>query len=427
MSLTNIISAIGNTNSIYPLLIRDCGIENPTKVLLTYNQNKEESPKIAKLATRERFIDEYAVSAVWLGGIPLIDRISNYLIKKAGYNPGINLKLFKNNGLQNIEENIKNFKGKVPDYIIKELEKAKNNKPMLEKLIACKFLASTLIPITLMGFIIPKFIFASSAKKIEEQKKKLQENTLKIGTSKPADFQKLSNCINNKKVSFKGWVSTVANFSTVEKMAVTDGGYAIGRLGTARNKNEGIDISFKMAGMMFLNYLAPKYIQKILDKATNEVTNLNVSLDPKVFENKELLQQIKNNTLKLPKGNSEKEILQFIDNNPNTVFVKIANELKKIKLLESGIRDPRNYVDIKELSNLKDDLAQFAQKARIDINNLEKFAQKAKMAKSLNILTNIVLSSFLLAVALPKAQFAFRKLVTKSDLEPGLAPAKKEI
>ena len=79
------------------------------------------------------------------------------------------------------------------------------------------------------------------------------------------------------------------------------------------------------------------------------------------------------------------------------------------------------------MANLKDDIAKFAQKARLDVNNLEKFAQKAKMAKSLNILINIVLSSFLLAIALPKAQFAFRKLVTGSDLEPGLAPAKKEI
>lgn len=423
MSLTSIISAIGNTNSIYPLLIRDCGIENPTKVLLTYNQNKKESPKIAKLATRERFIDEYAVSAVWLGGIPLIDKVSDYFIKKAGYNPDINLKLFKNNALQNIEENIKNFKGKVPESIIKELEKAKNNKPMLEKLMACKFLASTIIPITLMGYIIPKFIFASSAKKIEKAKKKLQATN--YTTQK--DLQNASDFLNNKKISFKGWISKAANFSTVEKMAITDGGYAAGRLSTARNKNETIDIGFKMAGMMFLNYIAPKYIQKILDKATNEATNLNVSLDPKVFENKELLEQIKNNTLKLPKGNGEKEILKFIDNNPNSVFAKIANELKKIKLLENGIRDPRNYIDIKELANLKDDLAQFAKKAKIDVNNLEKFAQKAKMAKSLNILINIVLSSFLLAIALPKAQFAFRKLVTGSDLEPGLAPAKKEI
>ena len=62
-----------------------------------------------------------------------------------------------------------------------------------------------------------------------------------------------------------------------------------------------------------------------------------------------------------------------------------------------------------------------------DPKSIEKYAKKAKAVKSVNILTNIGLSSFLLAYALPKAQFAFRKLVTGSDLEPGLAPAKKTI
>ena len=43
MSLINIISAIGNNSSIYPLIVRDCGIEVPTKVAMTYNQNLKES------------------------------------------------------------------------------------------------------------------------------------------------------------------------------------------------------------------------------------------------------------------------------------------------------------------------------------------------------------------------------------------------
>ena len=64
--ISNIISAIGNNNSIYPLIVRDCGIEVPTKVYKTYKQNKDDK-EIAYLATRERLIDEYATSAVWLG------------------------------------------------------------------------------------------------------------------------------------------------------------------------------------------------------------------------------------------------------------------------------------------------------------------------------------------------------------------------
>ena len=64
MTIANIISSIGNNNSVYPLIVRDCGIEVPTKIALTYNQNKKESKGIAYLAARERFLDEYATSAV---------------------------------------------------------------------------------------------------------------------------------------------------------------------------------------------------------------------------------------------------------------------------------------------------------------------------------------------------------------------------
>lgn len=81
MSFTSIISAIGNNSSIYPLLVRDCGIEVPTKVYLTYKEN-ENDKEIQKLATRERFLDEYIGSAIWLGAIPVIDKISNKIIQK---------------------------------------------------------------------------------------------------------------------------------------------------------------------------------------------------------------------------------------------------------------------------------------------------------------------------------------------------------
>ena len=58
MSLVNIISAIGNNPSVYPLIVRDCGIEVPSKVAMTYNQKLKESKQMANNATRERFIDE---------------------------------------------------------------------------------------------------------------------------------------------------------------------------------------------------------------------------------------------------------------------------------------------------------------------------------------------------------------------------------
>ena len=407
MLITSIISAIGNNNSVYPLIVRDCGIEVPTKIVLTYNQNKKESKEVAKLAARERTMDEYAVSAVWLGGIPLVGKIADYFIRKKGFNPDVNLKLFKNNSVQNIDENIKNFKGKVPDRIIDELIKVKNNKYVYEKLLAYKFIASTAIPILFMG-----------AKKIEQQRAKEAKNK-KLNFAAKENIQKSIDFMTDKKISFKGnWVSTAANFSTVDKMFVTDGGYAVGRVATARNKYEAIDVGFKMAGMMFLNFIAPKYIAKFLDSV------FNVSLDPLMLADKSFVDAVKNSKLKLPESGSEKEILKFIDNNPNSIFVKFARKFNKVKLLDNGIRDPRAYVDTQDLAKFSSDIKKFIKNAK-SAKSVENYALKSKRIKSMSILTNIAVSSALLAYGLPKAQFAFRKLVTGSDLEPGLAPAKK--
>lgn len=418
MTISNIISAIGNNSSVYPLIVRDCGIEVPTKIALTYNQNKKESKGIAYLAARERFLDEYATSAVWLGGIPFVGWIANKYIKARGLNPDVNLKLFKEEqGIQGIDYNIKKFKDLAPDAV-KDLVKAKENKKLFEKLLAGKFIASTTIPILFMGFILPKLIFASSAKKIQNLREKEAQSLKNNGQ---VSFLQKDKFYKSKDVNFTGsWITKAANFSAQDKMAVTDGGYAVGRIATARNKNERYDLSFKMAGMMFLNFVAPKWIEKGLNKISG------TSLDPVMLADKDFMTQIKERKLQLPKSDSAKDLLDFVDNiqNKDTYFIKYAKKFEKIKMLENGIRDPREYVDLKKLGNFRNDIELFSQKL-LKSENIDLFIKKAKFAKSANIITNVALSSFLLAYVLPKAQFAFRKIVTGSDLEPGLAPAEK--
>lgn len=418
MTISNIISAIGNNSSVYPLIVRDCGIEVPTKIALTYNQNKKESKGIAYLAARERFLDEYATSAVWLGGIPFVGWIANKYIKARGLNPDVNLKLFKEEqGIQGIDYNIKKFKDLVPDAV-KDLVKAKENKKLFEKLLAGKFIASTTIPILFMGFILPKLIFASSAKKIQNLREKEAQS---LKNNAQVSFLQKDRFYKSKDVNFTGsWITKAANFSAQDKMAVTDGGYAVGRIATARNKNERYDLSFKMAGMMFLNFVAPKWIEKGLNKISG------ISLDPVMLADKDFMNQIKEGKLQLPKSDSANDLLDFVDNiqNKDTYFIKYAKKFEKIKMLENGIRDPREYVDLKKLGNFRNDIELFSQKL-LKSENIDSFIKKAKFAKSANIITNVALSSFLLAYVLPKAQFAFRKIVTGSDLEPGLAPAEK--
>ncbi|MCI1274139.1 MAG: hypothetical protein LKG27_06885 [Clostridiaceae bacterium] len=397
MSITKIISAIGNNNSIAPLIVRDCGLEGPTKIAMAYNQNKSDK-YIAKNAVRERIIDEYGTSLIWLGGIPFVEYIANKLIQKRGFNPKVNLKLFKEDDVQGINKNIEKFKDIAPDAV-KDLIKVRDNKGIYEKLLSSKFLSAIAIPVALMGFILPKLNFALT--------KKLMNN------KKPTNSKA-------NKPSFTGnMASTIANFSTVEKMAMTDGGLTVGRITTSRKKNEAIDNAFKMGGMLYLNFIAPKQISKVLDNTMNKTFNINVNLDPLMLNDKEFIAQIKENKFELPKSNLAKDIVEFIDNNPKSLFVKFAAKFNKIKMLNENVRDPRCYVDTKKLAQFKKEIEKYSEKA-LTSNNIQQFAKRAKLAKSVNIISNVLISSTLLAVVLPKLQYKFRKLVTGSDLEPGL-------
>lgn len=400
MSLVNIISAVGNNAGVWPLLVRDCGIEIPSKVAMTYSQNMKDSKQMAKNAVRERLIDEYGTSAIWLGGIPLMDYLCNKGIEKLGYNPNINPSLFKEDAKQGMQKNIEKFKEIAPNEV-KEMEKVLKNKKTFERLLAGKFVLSTAIPVLLMGYCLPKMNFALTAKLRKNQAEK-QALTSQKDTG-------------GQNISFKGAVSTLANMSTVNKMAVTDGGLTVGRVATARNKYEKLEMGFKMAGMMFLNFVAPWWIAAFFDKVSGKLFNTNVNLDPKILNDKEFLESIKNNSLKMP----EKDIIEFLDKNPKSQFSKYAKKFCGVRYLDNEIRDPRAFVNEDKILNLKKEIEKFAKQAK-ETGNVDSFAKKALRVKSGNILANVALSSFLLAIALPKATFILRKKVTGSDAEPGL-------
>ena len=147
-----------------------------------------------------------------------------------------------------------------------------------------------------------------------------------------------------------------------------------------------------------------------------------------MLADKKFIVKAKNNLLQLPKSDRAEDLFEFIDNpaNKNTMFIKYAKNFKKLAMFDNGIRDPRAYVDVKNLGQFRNDIETFSTSIKgLSRDAYKAVIKKARVAKTANILTNVGLSSFLLAYCLPKAQFAFRKIVTGSDLEPGLAPAEK--
>lgn len=402
MSLVNIISAVGNNSSVYPLIVRDCGIEVPTKIAMTYNQNLKDSKQMANNALRERLIDEYGTSIVWLGGIPLMNAVADWGIKKLGYDPKVNVSLLKENGKQGLKYNIEKFKNLAPDEV-KSMEKVLKNKSTYQKLLAGKFVLSTAIPIAIMGYYLPKFNFALTDKlrKKQEAVKPIVQDTL-IAEKR---YEMGEN------PSFKGLSSTLANMSTVNKMAITDGGLTIGRVGTARNKYEKMENGFKMSMMMFLNFIAPIWIAKGLDNLSGKLFNTNVNLDPMLLADKQFVKEIKNGSLQIPESN----YIEYLDKNPDSKISKLCEKYCGVKYLKNRVRDPREFVDEKKIGKFLDELRKFSKEAAAS-GNVDKYAKKALKVKSANILANVGISSFLLAAVLPKVTFILRKKVTGSVL-----------
>lgn len=414
MSLVNIISAIGNNSSIYPLIVRDCGIEVPSKVVMTYNQNLKDSKQMAYNATRERLIDEYGTSLVWLGGIPAVGAICDWGIKKFGYDPNVNVSLLKENSKQGLKYNIDKFKEVAPDEA-KAMEKVLKNKSTYQKLLAGKFVLSTALPVAVMGYFLPKFNFALTDKlrKKQEAMKPLYNELESELTPSSQTEPDVSESQTNP--AFKGISASLANMSTVHKMALTDGGLTVGRVGTSRNKYEALENGFKMSMMMFLNFVAPIWFAKGFDSLSNKFFKTNVNLDPNLLNDKDFLAEIKSNKLELPK----EDVIEFLDKNPNSKFAKLSEKYCGVRYLKNRVRDPRAFVDESRVQSFQKEIEKFAKQAATS-GDVEKFAKKALVAKSANILANVALSSFLLAVALPKLTFILRKKVTGSEAEPGL-------
>ena len=413
MTVASIISAIGNNSTPYPLLIRDCFIEVPSKIYVTRKENLKESKVKANDATREKTIDEYVTSAVWLGGIPLTERIGDRFIRSKKYNPDVNMKLFKEDKFQGINLNIEKFKNLAPEAV-EDLIRVKNNSKAYEKLVAGKFAAAIIIPTAVMGFVLPKLNFALT-KKIKDTRKAKNSSIQLAPKVKMATFMS-----SQKDISFgSGIVPYLANLRTVDKMAITDGGLTVGRVTTSRNKEEASVNAFRMLGSMFLNFVAPVYIAKFLDKFVNKVFGVNVDLDPLILDNNELIEAIKDNKIELPKSDSAKDIFEFLDTKQDSLFVKYAKQCKKVSYLENGVRDPRKYVDIEKVKNFRNEFARFVEQAK-NSKNIDSFVKKAKYIKYANILSNIGICSALLAFVLPLLQYQFNKLVTGSYSDPGL-------
>jgi hypothetical protein len=245
---TKILSALDNESSLWPLLVKDM-VDNTGRSMMEYKRGG----KGANHAGRERAIEEYATTAVWIGGRKAINHfIVDPIIRRCGLDPKVDIMLF-----------LKQHRQQVPRWIVEQ------KSAYLTANIA-RFIVGTLIPVAIIGWAIPTINQAITRFKVTQEQKKQPiypfphygAPPLRFGGSTPFALQKVAGLINNE---FYGNVAI-------------DMGISGGRLDKARNWVDFMETAVRESSIVLFLYFLGDYVKghmrRFFDRTCGSVGDL---------------------------------------------------------------------------------------------------------------------------------------------------------
>lgn len=451
MSL-KIISTFGDHSSLYPLAAKDI-INSIGLTAYSYDAaGKDKSAKV--IEAKDRFIDEFGTEAIWLGGLPFFKWISDKTIYKAkGLNPDVDVRLINDKEQLNIAKKYADiFAKKInrPD-IAEDLLKAEKHSKMFKGLFIGKFVAATAL--TLASYfaltVLKQKYTDKQVMKKEMEKYAMQAQYAKNISNKPAFKAFDINNINSKgkNPSFKGigGLFSTFMFNPVHNMFIVDAGITSERLGMARNKHEFMEYAIKEGSLLFFMYIAGKFVQDGIEYLSDKLFKKPIKLHADFLNSNTLKSSLEKDTVKshldvfnaLRNSDAKaqnKAIYEFIFNpeNSDNLVVKAAKKSgiisvidenpKKLNFIqkfisifkiqerpEKGLVNPHQFIDTKKLTELADNIADFAKKQKASGESVEKYLNNAKKLKVGSVVANLGISCLFLGYIVPKLMKAYRE------------------
>ncbi len=361
--------------------------------------------------------------------------------------------------------------------IVEGADKILADQSKFKKTQAGKMVVSTIIPLAMVGFILPKFIqkvTKSIYRQDREDEHKAQlvaisESSHNFGSKSEGVFATFSGQIQKPaSPAFKGAFSqALVNIfnNDVTNQAILDAGISGGRIATAIGPAQKIEKGIKEAGIVFFIYLGGRVVANGLEKLAGAL-GMPIKLDSKILEDTGFHDKVKSLAASPQKeqtalkksllafdGSDEKSILNFINKqfeikdgakkglelikdsktgashfefiNPT---LKAAQKVGLIDLVEDVI-NPFQKIDTKAIKSLNTSMSEFVEKAlsKGTKEEVEKFLKKALNTKRGSIALNLALCSISTAYILPKIQYFFREKYTKSSKLSTLDVYEKQI
>ncbi len=266
-----ILSTIDNEDGMAPLWIKDL-ITNAGRSYMEYNRGGQG----AQHAGRERLFEEFSTTLVWLGGREVVNRfLLNPVMRAMGLDPKVDLALLS----QKTQH--------VPEWIASRMKQ-------YQVASVARFLIGTLLPVAIIGFVIPPVNQAITRFKLNQEAQKQGTQPGNVAPVKPASPQSIA----NKLYPAGSWaqplqnqvlnpsypalltapgmarfgsfgsqalqlMSNVINNDRISTMAI-DAGISGGRFIKARNWVERLEVTIREASIILFLYLLSPFIKNAL-------------------------------------------------------------------------------------------------------------------------------------------------------------------
>lgn len=425
MLVAKIFSVLGNPQSLVPLAIKDsaniAGMTAGSAVT-----SKEEA--------RDRFIDEVGTGAVWLGSIPLYKKgLDKTLFKAAGYDADYDVRNLQNKDVFDLTKKY------APTEEIKNgIEKIGENKKTFKALNAAKFVVATGAALATYNVITDlkqqythNRIRSKLLKEEEAKSIALMAHKEAQAEKKDVNFTNLSQVRNHNKqskgVNFKGGFDVMLD--PVKNMMVFDAGITSERIGKSRSPQEAMGYAIKEGGFWIFMYYLGQKIQDHFENVADKKHSKNIGLDARVLESDAFKQSFADKSIEKslngfdPKM-SDKDLYEFIHNNPDNMVVDVAKQSDVIqtykkpkkwyqiftKAEDTGKIDTRKYINLDDVRNTQKNMSKLYNQFNESGQTIDEFFNGVRKLKRGSILKNMGSTILALGIVLPGVMLADRLL-----------------
>ena len=292
-TITNsMISTLGNPDSRVPLAIKDI-INSSGITYFSYDAG-------GKLEGKDRFIDEFGTEVIWLGGLPFFKWIADKTIYKfKKLDPEVDVRVVNSDDHFEFAQKVLGSSSYPNESgsVLKTVNEAKERLPEFKKLFYSKFALATILTFA-SYYALTKYKQKVTEKAITKEfiNKHVNNEYFIKKCNESENFKCFNNVAfcaknitkNNSEIpSFKGKLEAFM-FNPVKNMLIVDAGITSERLLKSRNKHEFAEYAIKEGSLLFLLYIAGKWIQSGLEGVSEKLLKTPIDLDLR-FLNSELL------------------------------------------------------------------------------------------------------------------------------------------